>query len=384
MTVIKVPKVVVWGTYDLGKPRVRMILDSLDRESEIVSNISSHIWSGVEDKTQINGMKIIFVILRTLFAYPFLIVRYIFSPKHDMVFVPYMGLFDVIVLWPLARLRGVSICLDVFISLYDTVVCDRKLIKSTSILAKFLYSFERLVYRLSKTLIIDTKAHARYLESLFDLEPRSVRVIWVCAENDFFSPLSLKFSHKKQEKEYILFYGQFIPLHGIDIIVSAAEILSEEFPDLDFMLVGKGQEQKEIDRVIKYKDLGNIRRLDWVGYCELNRLLAKASICLGIFSSEGKALRVIPNKVYQIISAGKPLVTADTPAIREVFQPCSMIELVEPGSPESLAKGIKEMLHRIDNGCIDSGELPIIRREQQDEQLSSVLSAHLDYESSSK
>src|SRR3989338_8178193 len=46
----------------------------------------------------------------------------------------------------------------------------------------------------------------------------------------------------------------------------------------------------------------------------------EADLCLGIFGETNKTKRVIPNKVYECVAMRKPVVTADTPATRELFE----------------------------------------------------------------
>ena len=47
---------------------------------------------------------------------------------------------------------------------------------------------------------------------------------------------------------------------------------------------------------------------------------------------------MIPNKAFQALACGTPLVTADTPAARELLQDGESALLVPPGDPEALAE----------------------------------------------
>jgi len=52
---------------------------------------------------------------------------------------------------------------------------------------------------------------------------------------------------------------------------------------------------------------------------------------------------VIPNKVYQAAAAGRPVVTADTAAVREVFTHGDTAWLCRPGDPAALAEAIERI-----------------------------------------
>ena len=52
---------------------------------------------------------------------------------------------------------------------------------------------------------------------------------------------------------------------------------------------------------------------------------------------------MIPNKAFQALACGTPLVTADTPAARELLVDDESALLVPPGDPEALAGA----LHRL-------------------------------------
>ena len=65
-------------------------------------------------------------------------------------------------------------------------------------------------------------------------------------------------------------------------------------------------------------------------------------MCLGIFGATEKAALVIPNKVFQILSARRPLITRDSPAIRELLgDGVPGATLVPPADPVALAAAIE-------------------------------------------
>ena len=85
--------------------------------------------------------------------------------------------------------------------------------------------------------------------------------------------------------------------------------------------------------------LPHVRTVDWVPYAELPARIAAADVVLGIFGKTAKARMVIPNKVYQAAAVGSAIVTADTPAIREVFVPGESVYAIEP-TPRALADAL--------------------------------------------
>ena len=86
--------------------------------------------------------------------------------------------------------------------------------------------------------------------------------------------------------------------------------------------------------------MGNINWIDWVKYEELPKYINGADVCLGIFGDTEKATRVIPNKAFQIIASGKPLITGDSPAARELFRNKETAVLCKMASAEAVADAI--------------------------------------------
>jgi glycosyltransferase involved in cell wall biosynthesis len=331
-----------WGTYDKGKPRVRILIRGLQENSVSFSECHSDVWGDVEDKSQITGFVSRLVhIFRWLSKYPSLIWRFLRLPSHDVVIVPYMGQLDVLVLWPFAKATKTPIVWDAFISLYNTVVEDRKLISRRNPLAKILFFWEWLACKAADVIILDTKAHGDYFVETFTVPIDKVHVVFVGAEPEFFSRDNNK-RINDPDNLTILFYGQFIPLHGIETIVRAAQLSRDK--NAHWIIIGKGQEEENIRSLLEDKPPDNLTWLPWVSYDELIDWIQKSDICLGIFGDSDKAARVIPNKVFQIIMAGKPLITRDSPAIKELLNAdMPGVCLIPPSDPLALVAAVEKL-----------------------------------------
>ena len=340
-------RVVLWGTYDLGKPRTRILIRGLGEAGVELIQCHVDVWSGVEDKANIAGWRKVAAILgKLILAYPILIWRYLRLPRHDVVLVGYLGHLDVIVLWPFAALRGAPVVWDAFLSLYETVVEDRQMVGPRHPLAWLVWAWDWLACRAADLVLLDTHAHARWFQSEFKLRDGRTDAVFVGAEPDAFAPLPDAGHTKAGGPIRILFYGQFIPLHGIETIVAAAARTSPEL--YSWTIIGTGQEDARIRRLLEANPIPHLRWITWVPYGQLRESIATADICLGIFGQSGKAARVIPNKVFQVIAAGRPLVTRDSPAMRElVTSDTPGIHLVRAGDADLLLAGIAELARQV-------------------------------------
>lgn len=343
-------KIVLWGTYDVGKPRIRILRDGLRARGVDVIEIHKNTWGDTEDKSALRGLRAwLRRGLRLLAAYPQLIWRYLCAPAHDLVLVSYPGQLDVLLLRPFAWLRRKRVAFDWFISAFDTVVDDRHLLGRGNPLAWLLWTGEWLAAHAADIAFMDTAAHARRMETLFRLRPGSVGHVWVGAEQAFFLRATPQAANAGL---HVLFYGQFIPLHGIGTIVEAARLLRNE--PVRWTLIGRGQEAPRIRAMLAEVPLPLLKWLDWVPYDQLGTSIQHADVCLGIFGTSGKAASVIPNKVFQIVAAGRPLVTRDSPAVRELLAdapPCA--RLIAPGDARALASAVRGWI-----GCTSTQDPP--------------------------
>ena len=278
--------------------------------------------------------------------------KYLQTENHDIIIVGAMGHANV----PLAKILSLhrkKIIFDPFISLYDTAVFDRKEVEKDSIKAKYYYYLDKISCEISDIVITDTLQHAKYFSKEFGIPLEKMRVIYIGADDDVFYPKEAK--GQNNSKFIVEFHGSFVPLQGVQYIVEAAKILEKE--NVIFKIIGKGQTYEDVLKMSKKLNVKNVLFLGWVNYNKIPDYIAESDVCLGIFGETEKAKRVIPNKAFEILAMKKPLITGDSPAVREVLINRKSALLCEMANPASLAEAIMTLMDDRDlrNSIADEG-----------------------------
>lgn len=337
---------VMWGTYDLGKPRTRIIRDGLRKAGVALTECHTDIWYDVEDKSRIQGFwKKAKYLVRWIAAYPNLIVRYIKLPPHDVVIVGYGGQLDILILWPIARLRRVAIIWDPLLSLYNTLVEHRRWVSRGSIASFLIYALDWLACRSADFIVLNTRRGADYFVVKFHLPGNRTDNVFIGAETDLFKhrgPFRAP-SIAKSEWIRILFYGTFLPAHSVETIIAAARLPTDLA--IEWILVGEGQEATKIEADLERHPIHNLSWTRWVDYEKLPELISSAHLCLGHFGDDEIAEWAIPNKIYQILATGTPLLTRDGAGIRELIpKRTAGFYLVPPKAPNAIIVAIAQFV----------------------------------------
>jgi glycosyltransferase involved in cell wall biosynthesis len=328
------PKVLLAGTFDPEFTRNRVLVSLLERAGCEVSTVHRELW-GRERYTLINASKGRLA-AKAAAAYPALIARLAVTSRPDVILVTYPGYFDIPFIAPLARLRRIPLLFDPFISLYDTLVDDRGLRGSGSAMGRVSRLLDRVDCRLARMVLADTPAHADYFADATGVARNRFRVLWLGAREDVFHPVA----DVEPTSNLVVFHGTFIGLQGLPTIVRAAKLLEPDGTRIK--IIGDGQERPSIEALIRELDVRNVELAGRKPIDQLAPQIAAASLCLGIFGTSAKAGRVVPNKLFECLAVGRPVVTGDTPAIRGAFS--GEVEVVPPGDPEALAQKIRELL----------------------------------------
>jgi glycosyltransferase involved in cell wall biosynthesis len=328
-------RVIVAGTFDARFERNQRFFELLRARGHDVVTCNVDIWGANRYAIVRRGKAS--ALVRALSAYPKLVWRFLRCGRGDVALVLYPGWFDMFVVGVLARVRRMPVVFDPFISLSDTVVSDRKLATEGSLIGRICRLVDRLSLAVATLVLADTPEHAELYATLGRLTPAQIGVVPVGADDNVFKPQP----DIKPEPRLAMFYGTYIALHGVPTIIAAAKQLE---PDgITVRLIGRGQEQETVDRLLAQLQPTNVETVDWVPFEMLPREIASATVCLGIFGITDKAGRVVPNKVFQCLAVGRPVVTGDTPAIRNAFTP-AQVATSPPGDPTALADTIRRLV----------------------------------------
>jgi len=308
-----------FGTYERAYPRNAQVISCLRGAGVEVEEEHVSVWDDVREGWTAGPGRAV----RLAVAEARLLTR---RPRgFDAFLVGYPGHFDL----PAARraARDRPLVFNPLVSLADTLVSDRRRFRPGSLGARALEAIDRRAFRTADLVVADTQAHAHFLADLAGLE--EVAVCFVGAEERLFQP-----RWQPPDPFVALFVGKLIPLQGVETILDAARAAQE----IRFRIVGSGQ----LAPVLAGPP-PNVEHVPWVEYERLPDEIRNAGCVLGIFGTTGKAQRVIPNKAFQALACGAPLITADTPAARELLADGESALLVPPGEPAALATAVRRL-----------------------------------------
>ncbi|MDD2455920.1 MAG: glycosyltransferase [Kiritimatiellae bacterium] len=259
--------------------------------------------------------------------------------KPDLVWVPCFRQRDMAAARRWCDRLGVPLVFDPLISAYDKQVWERFKLKADSPAALKLLSWERGIFAKADLVIADTPCHARFFAETLGITPERARVVYVGADEGLFKPAAAREPRATAE---VLFYGSFIPLHGAQTIIEAARVY--QGPPVRWRLLGDGPAKLDCQKAAE--GLANVVFEAPVPYADLPARVHRADILLGVFGTTMKAGRVIPNKVFQALAAGRPVVTRESDAYPSEAKHSDALAFVPPGDARALAAAVAAWLER--------------------------------------
>ena len=137
----------------------------------------------------------------------FTVVIFVLHKKdYDFLYIPYPALISLLLHSLLPRAFRPFIIADTFISIYDTVINDRKLLNKNDIPAKVLYTAEKISLETADIVLTDTECNSIFLEDIFFVDKRKFFSL------PLFTDETNYFSHKRVagHRIRVLFIAYFL------------------------------------------------------------------------------------------------------------------------------------------------------------------------------
>src|ERR1022692_1733563 len=342
-------RVLLFGTYDTSThPRVATIAEGLRARGFDVAECNAPL--GLDTAARVNMLahpwRAPALLLRLARRWTTLARAARRMPAPDVVLVGYLGHFDV----HLAKLvfRRVPVVLDHLVGASDTAR-DRRLDGGPR--QALLRTIDSAALRAADIIVVDTDEHLAALpgphRARAVVVPVGAPAAWYAAARPAERPAG---GADGSGPLRVVFYGLYTPLQGTPVIGAALGQIAGA--PIEVTMIGSGQDEAETRAAAAANPA--VRWLSWVPAAELPALVASHDVCLGIFGTGDKALRVVPNKVFQGAAAGCAIVTSDTAPQRRALAEAAI--LVPPGDPEALATALLRLAG-------DRGELIRLRRQ---------------------
>jgi glycosyltransferase involved in cell wall biosynthesis len=324
-------RVLGFGTFDLSvHPRAAVLLEGMRAAGDEVVVVNEPL--GLDTASRVAMLRrpwrVPVLVLRLLLRWSVLLRRVRGRRTPDVVVVGYLGHFDV----HLARRRFPRslVVLDHLISASDTAK-DRG--AAGGVLQRILVQLDARACRAADVVVVDTDEHRDVLPAA--ARPAAV-VVPVGAPFAWHAPAPAP--RPPGTPLRVVFFGLYTPLQGASTIGAALARLAGE-PGIEVHMIGSGQDLEAARRAASANP--RVHWSEWVDYDRLPALLAESDVCLGIFGTSPKALRVVPNKVYQGAAAGCVVLTSDTPPQRRALDGAA--EFVPPGDAAALAESLRRL-----------------------------------------
>ena len=332
-------RICYFGTYRSQYIRNRLMMYRLRQNGFEVVECHVTLWKGLEDRQEVAGggwMKPGFW-SRAIYTYTKLIFKYFSIRDYDILMVGYPGQADIPLARLLSGLRRKPLVWDVLMSLV-LIAQERGLDSRSPVSVRLIRSIEKWALRLPDVLIVDTPEYAAWYHNTYGVPQDKIRLLPLGADDRIFKPLA--HIPDPQGIFHCLYYGTFIPNHGVQFIIEAARLLADD-KTIQFELIGTGPCRAQIDEMVKDYALSNVTLIDWMDVEGLTQKAAAADVILGTFGKTPQSLMTMQNKIHEGLAMGRPVINGDSPVMRSTLEHGVNVYLCERENARSLADAIR-------------------------------------------
>jgi len=266
--------------------------------------------------------------------------------KNDVVLVitnpPTMPLIACIV----CKLCGAKMVLRLE-DIYPEVLVAAQIIKADSAMAGMINAVQKKIYQHSDRILVLGREMMELVYDKTGHRLKQVDLIPHWADSDQIGPLPraenpLLSRLDILDKFVVQYSGNMGRTHDLESLIQCARILEKE-SNIHFLFIGSGAKEPWLKKIVSELGLRNVTILPPQPRSELVSSLNACDMAIISFV-EGMAGASVPSRMYNIMSAGKPIlgVAEGESELAQVISEENIGWVVAPGSPERIARVIME------------------------------------------
>jgi glycosyltransferase involved in cell wall biosynthesis len=259
----------------------------------------------------------------------------------DLVWGTSPPLFQGVTAWLLARLKRVPLLFEVR-DLWPAFAVAVGVLRQP-LLIRLSEWLERFLYRRAEVVVVNSPG---YIEHVRQRGARRIELVPNGAETAMFTPQDDGEGFRRQHNLVGKFIAMYAGAHGMSndlgVVLQAAARLADQ-PEIVFALLGDGKEKPALQEQARELGLSNVLFLPPLAKFDMPAALAAADACLAILKPIELYKTTYPNKVFDYLAAGRPVVLAIDGVIRKVVEDAGAGIPVPPGDPQAMAQAIRSL-----------------------------------------
>ena len=256
----------------------------------------------------------------------------------DLVWGTSPPIFQGITAWLLARLKRTPFLFEVR-DLWPAFAIAVGILRNKILIHSSLW-LEGFLYRQADCVMVNSPG---YIDHVRKHGARQVELVQNGADPDMFAPrvdgYNFRCEHDLQDKFIVLYAGAHGMSNDLEVVLQAAELLRNE-AGIRLVLIGDGKEKRALQAKARAMNLPNLLFIPPAIKDEMPGVLAAADACIAILKPIDLYKTTYPNKVFDYMAAGRPVVLAIDGVIRQVVETAGAGIFVRPGDPGEMAQAI--------------------------------------------
>jgi glycosyltransferase involved in cell wall biosynthesis len=217
------------------------------------------------------------------------------------------------------------------------------------IFSDLIFITERIFSRIVDNIIV---VREDLIERFISYGCKNISIVMVCPSLEQFSDFE-KWKKILKETFTIVHEGNLdIKTRGLDKYLYAAKEVLQKYPNVKFVTIGRAPKE-DIEWMNSYIIENNLERnftfTGWVDFNRIPELLFKADLGILLLQPISKNnMMGIPNKLFDYMAAGIPVVACDFPNISKIIKECNCGALIDSSSYSEIANSIINLIENKD------------------------------------